>query len=138
MESDSQKILFSEWAVNGGNCLATPQFCEKPRARRGEQLLRTPRLWFHLRTGGLQWRFLGRPSIRPSFAERGWIDPVQSFPAGIPHPSLSPPSIPNGGKTGGWQVMNSIDCFSIFGILAMRMLFRGWRFVLKVGKKGES
>ena len=27
----------------------------------------------------------------------------ESFPAGIPHPSLSPPGSPNEGKTGGGQ-----------------------------------
>jgi hypothetical protein len=53
--------------------------------------------------GGLQPKFLGSPSIPPSFAETEPKDPGESFPAGIPHPSLSPPDNPSEKKTGGGQ-----------------------------------
>ena len=79
---------------------AHPQFCAKAWARRGGRFLRTPRRWFLPRAGGLQPMFLGSPSIPPSFAERHWMAPGESFPAGIPHPSLSPPGNPSGGKLG--------------------------------------
>jgi hypothetical protein len=83
-----------------GGILPTPSFCGETWARRGGRFLRTPRRCFLPSAGGLQPIFFGRPSIPPSFAE---IHPVLSgefFPAGIPHPSLSPPGNPGEGKLG--------------------------------------
>jgi hypothetical protein len=90
---------------------AHPQFCAKPWARRGGRFLRTPRRWFLPRAGGLQPRFLGSPSIPPSFAERHWMPPGESSPAGIPHPSLSPPGNPGEGKLGVGKPSSLIDNF---------------------------
>jgi len=87
-------------SVNQRPKQAHPQFWAKSRARRGERFLRTPRRWLLPGAGGVQPRFLGSPSIPPSFAERHAMPPGKSFPAGIPHPSLSPPGNPGEGKLG--------------------------------------
>jgi len=81
------KIKYITEKVNRLSRLAHPQFWAKPRARRGGRFLRTPRRWFLPGAGGLQPKFLSRSSIPPSFAERHWMPPKESFPAGIPHPS---------------------------------------------------
>ena len=83
--------------------LPTPSFCEETWARRGGRFLRTPRRWFLPSAGGLQPIFVGRPSIPPSFEETHPVLSGEFFPAGIPHPSLSPPGNPSEEKTGGGQ-----------------------------------
>ena len=82
------------FSVNVEYQQAARLLCMKPWARRGERFLRTPRRWFLLKPAGLQPRFLGSPSMPPSFAERGRMPPGEYFPAGIPHPSLSPQGNP--------------------------------------------
>jgi len=52
---------------------------------------------------------LGSRSVPPSFAERHWIDPGESFPTGIPHPSLSPPGDPGEGKLGVGKFPGCLD-----------------------------
>jgi hypothetical protein len=83
----------------------TPSFVRSPGpGEEGDSFgLQVPPLAGLFRAGGLQPRFLGRPSIPPSFAERHWMDPGESFPAGIPHSSLSPPGPSRRAKTGGGQ-----------------------------------
>jgi len=72
---------------------AHPQFSLKPGpGGQGDSFgLQVPPLAGLSRAGGLQPRFLGSASILPPFAEAHPMPPGEFFPAGIPHPSLSPP-----------------------------------------------
>ena len=69
--------------VNNIAYQAHPKFWEKPWARRGGRLLRTPRRWFLPRAGGLQPIFFGSPSLPPSFAENNGCPRENSFPPGF-------------------------------------------------------
>jgi hypothetical protein len=69
-------------------------------ARRGGRFLRIPKRWLLLSRGGLQPRFFRSPSTRPSFAEANPVLSGEFFPAGIPHPSPSPPGNYNEKKLG--------------------------------------